>query len=387
MRGKKFVGLVIVFSVVVIGVIGVINYVIDPYGIYNHKLTDFKKVRQGNKMKLVKALKIETIRPKSISLGTSRTEYGYDPTHAYFVQPAYNLATSGASLYENRLYFEKALKEGELKKVLLVADWIMFNTMQMTKTADFEDYFKTTNARYLISTDMLLDSFWTIAGRKNGNTLYLQTGQRDGKNHFRHIEERGGHMAVMNEDEERYYKRSDYKTNHNIYQDTGKNAFDDFAAIIALCYENNLELDIIFGPSHIRQWEAFDYYHGYDTWLQWKKDVVMFVAKKAKEHDKKPFRVMDFSVYHPLTAESVPADKNQPMQYHWEGSHYKHELGLIVLDRLSGKEVYPDFGVELDSETIDNHLENLKSDRKSYIDTKAYRNMVFGKTDYRQQLH
>jgi hypothetical protein len=362
----------------VFGVIGVINYVIDPYGIYNHKLTDFKKVRQGNKMQLVKALKIETIKPKSITLGTSRTEYGYDPTHAYFVQPAYNLATSGASLYENRLYFEKALKEGELKKVLLVADWIMFNTMQMTKTADFEEYFENPNQyKYLLSRDMFVDTSLTLTNRDESNR-YLPTGQRHPAYNTQNIRNGKGHMAIMNNSEKRYYSRSKYKTNHNNYQDTGENAFDDFAAIIALCHKNNVELDIIFGPSHIRQWEAFDYYHGYGTWLQWKKDVVVFVAQEARAHSKPPFRVMDFSVYHPLTAETVPTKKNEPMQYHWEGSHYKHELGLIVLDRLSGKETYPDFGVELNVHNINRHLENLKTDRKKYIDTNAYRNKVFG---------
>lgn len=379
MRGKKFIGLIIVFSVMVVGAIGAINYVIDPYGIYNHKLVNLKKVRQDGKMKLVKALKVELIKPKSIVLGTSRAEFGYDPNHSYFIQPAYNLATSGASLYENRLYFEKALKEGELKKVLLVADWIMFNAKEMTKTADFEEYFNEPNKyKYLVSSAMLIDTFFTIFSQKD-EVQYLDTGQREYTYNWNRIIAQGGHLKVMNKDEERYYKRSDYKTNHNIYQDTKKSAFDDFAAIIALCYENNVELDIIFGPSHIRQWEAFDYYHGYDAWLQWKKDVVVFVAQQAKAHGEPPFRVMDFSVYHPLTAEIVPVDKNEPMQYHWEGSHYKDELGLIVLDKLGGKDDYPDFGVALNAHTIDEHLENLKSDRKQYINTSAYQKMVFGK--------
>ncbi len=38
----------------------------------------------------------------------------------------------------------------------------------------------------------------------------------------------------------------------NIYK---KSSFDDFRDILKVCYENNIKLDIVFGPSHIRQWK------------------------------------------------------------------------------------------------------------------------------------
>lgn len=65
---------------------------------------------------------------------------------------------------------------------------------------------------------------------------------------------------------------------------------------------------------------------------------------------------MDFSVYHPFTAEKVPTDKNTKMKYYWESSHYKNELGLIVLDRLVGDSKYEDFGMELNLDNIDTYL-------------------------------
>ena len=40
-----------------------------------------------------------------------------------------------------------------------------------------------------------------------------------------------------------------------------------------------------------------DYYLGFKTWLQWKKDVVSMVEKIAKKYSKKAFRIVDFSVY------------------------------------------------------------------------------------------
>ena len=83
---------------------------------------------------------------------------------------------------------------------------------------------------------------------------------------------------------------------------------------------------------------------------------------------------MDFSVYHKLTSEKVPKDRNTQMKYYWEASHYKNELGLIVLDRLIGKSTYKYFGVELNLENINNHLKNQKTKRGMFIDIKKYKN-------------
>jgi hypothetical protein len=65
------------------------------------------------------------------------------------------------------------------------------------------------------------------------------------------------------------------------------------------------------------------------------------------------------------------------MKYHWEASHYKKELGDIVLERLLNISPYKDFGVELNSENIDSHIQKLRDDRVKFIDTEAYRKEVF----------
>ncbi|PRM94729.1 hypothetical protein [Aliarcobacter cryaerophilus] len=356
--------------------IGGVNYIVDPYGIYKTNIF-LNKPEQDKNIRLAKVVKVEEIKPVSISLGTSRTEYGYDPNHQYFSKPSYNLAVSAASLYENRLYLEHAIKQDSLKEVLLVADWRMLNDPKMRKSDDFEDSFNIkNNYKQLFSIDLFKSSFKTILNQKTKNS-YLENGQRDWNFNQENIDKQGGHIEVMNKDEEKYYQKSDFKYNSNIYQDTKKDSFEDFRKILELCYENGIKLDIIFGPSHIRQWEAFDYYQNIETWYKWKKDVVLFIEKIANEQEKNPYKVIDFSVYHELTAETVPTDAKEKMKYHWEASHYKKELGDIVLDRLLDISPYEDFGVELNSQNIDNHIQKLRDDRVKFINTEAYRKEVF----------
>ena len=372
MKNKLWVNIVLGFFFTFIIIIASFNYIADPYGIYNSGF--FKdKPASGKHMRIVKAVKLQELKPVSIALGTSRTEIGINPEHEYFIKPSYNLSISGSSLYESKVYLKNAINQGKLKQVLLVADWRMFNEINMKQSSDLDRYFeKFFKYTYLINFKTLRDSYFTIKNQ-GAKAQHYSNGQMDNSYLKTHIANSGGHLKVMNADEKVYYL---YFDKNNRYKDTNKDSFEDLEEMIRLCYENGVTLDIVFGPSHIRQWESFDYHIGIDVFYKWKKDVVLAVDKIAKEENKTAFRVMDFSVYHELTAEKVPEDPKEEMKYHFEGSHYKEVLANIVLDRLLDKSPYKDFGIELNVKNIDSHLENLRNDRAKYIDTDSYRKNV-----------
>ena len=343
-----------------------INYVVDPYGLYGSEYIGFEKITKPEKIRLAKIVKIKEKKPVSIILGTSRAEFGFDPEHSFFTKPSYNLAMPLSTMYEAKLSLLWALKHGNLKHVLLVADYIMFNGKKMKSISDFELYFNDDSQiyKYLFSLDVLRDSLKTIVGTNNFYDVYLDNGQREHHYFKRFVFDGGGHFPLMDYEKSDYY--DGYPTNY-LYGDTMKNAFDDFEEIVRLCYENNIDLDIVFGPNHIWQWEALDAQLGYEKWLTWKKDVVLSVDKLANEYHRDQYRVFDFSVYHDLTSESVPLDKNETMRYHWESSHYKSELGDVVLDRLSGVNVYNDFGYELNKTNIISHMQRQRDNRKLFM--------------------
>ena len=376
MKAKRWikVWVVIISS---IPIVGAFNYLIDPYGLYNTKYFSFDKIKQADKIRLIKAIKTQELKPASICLGNSRAEGAYDPGHKYFTKPSYNLATGGGTLYESKMYLELALKQNMLRKVLLVIDYRMFNDMRQKNISDFETYFTNINKyKYIFALGTLEDSFLTLIGNSNVDCLYNENGQRQHDWGQRHCDKKAGGHREYFDNLTGYYK--DYLTNYT-YKDTKEKTFLDFEKILELCYINNIELDIIFGPSHIKQWEILGYHLGYNKWLKWKKDVILSVNQIAQQHNTKQFKIMDFSVYHQLTAEKVPTDKNAKMKYYWESSHYKNELGLIVLDRLVGDSKYKDFGVELNLQNIDEHLKQQLFKRKHYIDTDKYQLKAFSK--------
>ncbi|MGJ0364378.1 hypothetical protein [Aliarcobacter cryaerophilus] len=360
--------LIIVFSVCLI------NYIVDPYNLYKTNL--FKnKPKEFEYMRLIKAINIEKIKPISIVLGTSRAEMAIDPDHEYFIKPSYNLANAGSTMYETKYYLKEAILQGKLKKVLLVADWRMFNDVSMKKVIDFETYFENRNIyKYLLNYKVFQDSLFTIKN-KNIVSLYNNNGQMKEDYLNKIVLSNGGHYKTMIKEEKNYYKEL---SDNNLYKDTQKSSLLDFIEILELCYKNDIELDIVFGPSHIRQWEAFDYYKDYETLLTWKKDLVEIVQKVANKFNNIPFRIVDFAVYNEYTSEKIPTEENQSMVYHYEGSHYKPKLGEMLLKSLSSGDYHNNFGVELNNNNIDSHLQKLREDRNKFINTKEYRKEVFG---------
>ena len=360
--------LIIVFSVCLI------NYIVDPYNLYKTNLLK-NKPKEFEYMRLIKAINIEKIKPSSIVLGTSRAEMAIDPDHEYFIKPSYNLANAGSTMYETKYYLKEAILQGKLKKVLLVADWRMFNDVSMKKVIDFETYFENRNIyKYLLNYKVFKDSLFTIKN-KNIVSLYNNNGQMKEDYLNKIVLSNGGHYKTMIKEEKNYYKEL---SDNNLYKDTQKSSLLDFIEILELCYKNDIELDIVFGPSHIRQWEAFDYYKDYETLLTWKKDLVEIVQKVANKFNKIPFRIVDFAVYNEYTSEKIPTEENQSMVYHYEGSHYKPKLGEMLLKSLSSGDYHNNFGVELNNKNIDSHLQKLREDRNKFINTKEYRKEVFG---------
>ena len=362
---SKFFFLITFISIFII----ILNYIVDPYGIYKTNFFPYK-LSQDKIIRLIKVVRVNDIKPSSIILGNSRAEAGFDPEHKYFEQPSYNLAVSGGTSYESLHYLEYAIKQGNLKNVLLVADWEMFNDI-IKKTPDFDDYFDESFYKYLFDISVLKNSISTIFNKNHINP-YLENGLRYTDSSM--VPENGHLFASIK------YEKADknYLNVNNTYLGTQRSSFDDFKSILEICYKNDINLEIIFGPMHIRYFETFDYYFGLETYYKWKKNLVLLADEISKSHNRKPFKIIDFSVYHYFTSEMVPLKPEIAMQYYWESSHYKKELGDIVLDRLLDISPYKDFGIELNSQNIDNHIKKLRDDREKYIDIKKYRQEVFG---------
>jgi hypothetical protein len=95
--------------------------------------------------------------------------------------------------------------------------------------------------------------------------------------------------------------------------------------------------------------------------------------EEARAAGANPFPLWDFSGFTELTTEPFPplGDKETKMRWYWESSHYKKELGDLVLDRMfdykhPDREVPKDFGVLLTPENIESHLAWIREGRERW---------------------
>ena len=372
MSDRKFVNLALCLFLSLIATVVSVNYLIDPYDFYGNNVLGVRKTQEIGQLRLSKAIKLEKIKPVSVVMGSSRAEFGFDPDHQYFKKPSYNLATGGSSVYELKRYLEFAIEQGRLEQVLLVADYINFNSNEERKVSDFDEFFGNKNLfSYLFSLSTLKNSYFTWYGeRQKKYTIYNKNGQREKTHNSGNLRRFGGQLRKI-------YSQSTYFEgfdNDNHYRDTRRSSFDDFRAFLQICHDNNISLEIVFGPNHVLHWEAFDYSIGLEKWFDWKKRVVAVTEQVASENGKAPYRVVDFSIYHKYTREKLPEKKSDEMTNHWELNHYKSVLGDRVLDDLINSE--SSFGIELTSDNIDQHNLVFAEQRKKYVDAAEYRDQL-----------
>ena len=348
-------------------------YTIDPYDIcriVSIKGLNAQKPEFSTHLRMSKAWAIRYEKPEAINIGTSRAEYGIDPDHpGWGSGHIYNLALSGANVYECLRYFQHAHCVKPLKKVALPLDFFMFNTYRKNKPDFDENRLAATPdglpAKFSIANDLLssfsidglIDSFDTICNQEQEDgTTFLPNGQREWTHNARNIRKKGGHRKAFLSNEKSYMTNTwlpaPFRQYNFINPETKSSTFEHYATILKTAYRDHIDLRIFISPSHARQWEALRSVGLWPLFEEWKRKLVDINEKEAAIAKKPHYSLWDFSGYNSLTTEDVPpdGDSETQMKWYWESSHYKKELGDLVLDRIFNyhhpeRTVPDDFGV------------------------------------------
>lgn len=334
--------------------VGLFNSLIDPYDIFNTPtlggLNDSKPNKDKND-RLFKATDIIRIKPVTVFIGSSRTKQGLNPSYSALTnqQPAYNLAINGPNAYEVRRYLEHAIANQEnIKLVIFGVDFFMFNSSLMNQPTFSENRLE---KKHIALQDFLNSTFSLEALSASRETVLAS-------------------LADANEKED--YGQNGFMPNHNIEPDAtewrfkggiklyfelhsdyhfSEQYFSDFKKIVELCKKHNIDLKVFISPSHATQWEAIRTTGRWQTYEQWKKELVNLV------------QVWDFSGYNSITTEPI----SDRMQNYVDNSHYTEKVGNLVLNRILSYQEHTvpnDFGVLLTPQTIESHLAQIRADRK-----------------------
>ncbi|MCA1990745.1 MAG: hypothetical protein LDL41_01675 [Coleofasciculus sp. S288] len=337
---------------------GLFNVAVDPYGVaYSPVRDNFNnlKIEKFNNVRLFKAVDVIRLRPKSILLGSSRTDIGLDPNHpAIANQNSYNLGLVGANMYEVRRYFEHALtNQPDIKTVVLGIDFFMFNEY-IQNSPDFDE------ARLDQKTLTLRDSI-NVSFSMSALRTSLATVKSSAKSDAYYLYHPNGHRYVYGNKPDQplknkfrnmltgFLRRNGYYAKHQISQ----KHLDALKAVVETCKERNIELKIFISPSHAAQFNAIKEAGLWSNFEDWKREIVKITP------------IWDFSSYNSITTEPI----SDGMKNYWDSSHYRKEVGDLVLNRLfqMQEEAIPnDFGVLLTTDTIEAHLKKVRTDQAAW---------------------
>ena len=379
--------------------IAAVNYLVDPYRFFDSPdRPGINKYRQrfflGQYISKPYALREQA--PEGVILGVSRAGSSMGTDHpGWAVDGVYNYGMAGSTAYLLWRNYQHAKASGDLKRVLLMLDFYMFNFYddqrpaasyvsgyeeRLAVSGDFgRNYaygirlFKDTlNA--LLSFEMLFESLQTIRAQQRiaGRELYKATLTPTGfwindpapdktQRRLFHIIEQQYMTTTWFPMPARKFALSG---------NTGNSHLHYLRRILADAHQSGIDLRLAFMPFHARLAEAMYAVNLWTDFEQWKRDVVSVIEKEAGSAGEKPFPIWDFTGYNRITTEPVPlkTDIATRMRWHLDATHVNRAAGYLIQTIMleTPGERYDDFGKRVDSGNIEAYIRRTRADRERY---------------------
>jgi len=359
---KKWVKLWIII-IILIPIIALLNYIIDPNGMNNKILIEginsSKKSNTGYSYRF-KTNRLVDDNFDTLMLGTSRIGV-MDPTvvDSYLNGHTFNLEAPASVTEMHYKLFKYALKYNNIKNVVYGIDFMAFNgsrTLNKTfpefkalnnkiingeKISNYDLYFnlETTKSSFYVL-------YKNLTNQKIVAEQFLQNGMRV---FYQYIDslEKGNYSFEKRMD---YTFREYYNNVNGIYKNYkySENYFNYFSKIINECKKNNIKVWVYIPPVYNLHFDSLKPAGYYDEFEKFKRDLV------------KVTNYIDFTGHNTITNNS---------ENFWDSSHLRVNMTKPIMARIfkdKSVNVPNDFGVLVTPENIETHLKNLRGQVKEF---------------------
>jgi hypothetical protein len=348
------------------------NYWVDPYTIHQWDSASIRRYTSAPQKLTAwsKTYAAYRYQPEVVYLGSSRTEIGLPTDFPLFRgKRVLNLSLSGSSLGDavNMLDHTSFFNRPEI--IVWGLEFGLLFAQDYVNT-DFEDSLVAVNSlypliRFLItlkrslSIDMTVDSIRMLTGTDERvcPNILATYGQKSARSVEKSMENKGGTRGAFNNILERY---------PNSAPPDPTWALNELrTAIDRVCGQGGT-LRFFIQPVHaldellwINHWNELE---------EWKRALVKIIDKQKQRGC--DIKLFDFSGFNEITTEEIPQKTGKDvMNYYWEQSHYKSDVGQLILEILFDQilSFAPDqFGIELTGATIESHLKMTRQARDRY---------------------
>ena len=370
--GRRYLVCFLACVALVLGAVSFMNYQVDPYLLHQWDSPLLQRPRQLNE-KLgawAKTYAVARYRPAIIYIGNSRTEMGL-PTRVRALfdgKRIFNSAVSGASIGDAIRLAEHAARVSRVETMVWGIDAPTFSLdmgaarVEDSLTGAGHGFFvqrALVNLKRGLTLDMTQDSVRILTGHA-GDTCRSNLavyGQRDETCTLKGIKHWLGTKDAIPVRLQEFGDGLGPTPPSTPALDT---------SIGKLC-RSGTRLRLYINPTHALTLYALYWRGKWDAMQAWQRGLVQLVERhRAQGCD---VRLHDFSGFNSITSEATPLVSGKPdMHYYWEVSHYRDNVGRLILARLFGGDTPPpaDFGVELTQANIDAHQAATRAARERY---------------------
>lgn len=358
-------------TLLITSVVG-LNYVVDPYLIHQWETPQVLRLRPTREKLSAwgKTYALAKYKPEIVYIGNSRTELGLPTRLPVFEgRSVFNSALSGASLGDAIEMVHHAATVSRLDTIVWGIDPPSFS-MELGNT-DFDRALVADGPFYLLRRGMLnLQRALTVDMTKDSIRLLRGTfgltchsslafnGQRDDSCISDRINGWGGTRAAI------LPRTREYIRGGGPTPEASRALEQTVERVCA----NGTRLRLYINPTHAMMADALYWAGKWPAMEAWQISLArMAQQRRALGCD---IKVYDFSGFNSVTTEVIPqVSQRREMVNYWETSHYRVNVGRMILGRLfdpAGGPAPADFGEELTPLAMPCHLAALRAARTRY---------------------
>ncbi len=360
MTAQSYILRLVLASLLAVLIVVAVNFSVDPYGLTNApRIEGFnaQKVEINNYSRLLKKYQTANGQYDTLILGNSRVEMGIDPEHHCFDQlgwSVYNLGLPGAGVRKQLNYALHTLSQQSVKRVLLSVDFTDFVRSANAPQPELERFMQqsTGELKYLpsgeenpdyrwiawldyyqalFSLDALLGSVHTVLAQGPYSPDRTLAGFNPAKDFLGSVEIEGP-RALFDEKMQTLETRFARPASLRDASGAPGQSYDDLLAFIEHASSNDLSIVLFTNPFHDHYWALLREHGLMPMYADW----VALMSSIAAAVPGADISFWDFSQDSQYIHEVVPpaGAKTGPLQWFWEPSHYRSDLGDLMIDTM-----------------------------------------------------
>jgi hypothetical protein len=373
---------------VLAGLTVALNLLVDPYEVFGTPrvpgLTLFKPGARDHSL-LAKTYQVARARPATVVVGSSSAHIGIDAAAAEWpaaMRPVYNYGIPGGAAIGTRLdTLREAISFGSVKHAVVFLDFqdfLAFNPPGTIRSEDDRRYhlmpdgspnpdrpWQVANDMFLSLATMgsLVDSVKTITGQHSASLLNLAPDGSSNEADFINAARADGMRALFAQKDEYELERAErLRAGMAAWKGPLPN-LEVVRAIVRLAGANRVGLTLVLSPRH---GDTLEIYWRLGLWPrveQLKTELAALVAEEGGD-----VRLWDFMGYNAFNGEAVPeaGDRRTPTSWYWEPTHFKRQLGEVMIQRMFGENA-PRYGSVLTPTTVEAVNQRVRAQRQSRV--------------------